>query len=130
MRAHDVSPAERISFGGFDLFPVARLLVRRGTRLPLGSRAMDLLIVLVERAGEVVTHRELMRRVWRDLVVESGNLRVQMAALRRALGDGEAGARYIANIPGQGYSFVAPLERSVARARVTCSWPVVVVLRA
>jgi DNA-binding winged helix-turn-helix (wHTH) protein len=49
--------------------------------------------------------------VWRDLVVDYGNLRVQMAGLRKVLGDGEEGARYIANIPGQGYSFVAPIER-------------------
>jgi DNA-binding winged helix-turn-helix (wHTH) protein len=102
---------ERISFGEFNLFPVARVLEKHGIPLPLGSRALDLLIVLVERAGEVVTHRDLIARVWRGLVVDHVNLRVQMTSLRKALGDKEAGARYIANITGQGYSFVAPLQR-------------------
>lgn len=105
------SPAESVSFGPFDLFPRARVLHKRGIPVILGSRALDLLIVLVERAGEVVDHRELISRAWRGLVVESGNLRVQMTHLRRSLGEGESGARYIANVPAQGYSFVAPVRR-------------------
>ncbi len=78
----------------------------------MGSRALDILIALVERAGEVVNQRELISRAWRGLVVETTNLRVQMTYLRRCLADGEEGARYIANVPGQGYSFVAPVRRS------------------
>lgn len=104
---------EGISFGDFVLFPIARILYRRGAPLELGSRKLDILRVLLERAGQVVSHRELMSAAWRDLVVECGNLRVQINGLRKALGDGDAGARYIANIPGQGYSFVAPIERFV-----------------
>ena len=103
--------SECVTFGDFTLRPSARVLCRHGVALPLGSRKFDILWVLVERAGQVVPQRELISRVWRDLVVDYGNLRVQMAGLRKVLGDGEEGARYIANIPGQGYSFVAPIER-------------------
>jgi len=104
--------AEAVSFGPFRLFPRARVLQKGNTPVALGSRALDILITLVERAGEVVNHRELISRAWRGLVVESGNLRVQMTYLRRSLEDGEPGARYIANVPGQGYSFVAPVRRT------------------
>jgi DNA-binding winged helix-turn-helix (wHTH) protein len=105
------SIVESVSFGPFCLFPRARVLRKSGEPVALGSRALDILIALVERAGEVVNQRELIARAWRGLVVESGNLRVQMTYLRRCLGDGEHGARYIANVPGQGYSFVAPVRR-------------------
>lgn len=71
---------------------------------------MDILIALVEQSSEVVNHRELISRAWRGLVVESGNLRVQVLSLRRCLGDGKDGARYIANLPGLGYSFVASVR--------------------
>lgn len=67
--------------------------------------------MLVEHAGEVVSHRELTSRVWRDLLVDSGSLRMQVTSLRKALGDGEGGARYIATVRGRGYSFVAPVSR-------------------
>jgi DNA-binding winged helix-turn-helix (wHTH) protein len=87
----------------------------------LGSRALDILIALVERAGEVVKHRELISHAWRGLVVDSGNLRVQVTYLRRSLGDGEQGARYIANVPGQGYSFVAAVRRPDPDERL--QWP-------
>jgi DNA-binding winged helix-turn-helix (wHTH) protein len=100
-----------VAFGPFRLFPSARVLYKRDIPVELGSRALDILIALVDRAGEVVNQRELIARAWRGLVVESGNLRVQMTYLRRCLGDGEEGARYIANVPGQGYSFVAPVSR-------------------
>jgi DNA-binding winged helix-turn-helix (wHTH) protein len=99
-----------VSFGPFDLFPRSRVLNKSGMPVTLGSRALDILIVLVENAGEVVNHRELISRAWRDLVVESSNLRVQITYLRRSLGDGEQGERYIANVPGQGYTFVAPVR--------------------
>jgi predicted ATPase len=69
------------------------------------------LIVLVEHAGQVVGHKELISRVWRNLVVDSGSLRTQITGLRKALGDGEGSARYIATVPGRGYCFVAPVSR-------------------
>jgi len=72
---------------------------------------MDLLIALVERVGEVVSRRELMRRAWPDLVVEEANLRVHIGSLRKALGEGESGDRYVANVAGRGYCFVMPVRR-------------------
>lgn len=102
---------ECIGFDDFELFPRARVLKRDGMPLPLGSRALDILVVLVAKAGQVVPHRELISKAWRGLVVDQGNLRVQINGLRKVLGEGAAGVRYIANIPGQGYCFVAPVER-------------------
>src|ERR1700755_3025183 len=104
------------AFGPYRLFPTARVLEKNGTPLALGHRALDILIALVERAGEIVSHKELISRVWRDLVVEPGNLRVHMRALRKALGDGEADARYIENVTGQGYCFVTPVSRGTPPA--------------
>jgi DNA-binding winged helix-turn-helix (wHTH) protein len=105
--------AERVvSFGPFHLFPTQRLLLEGETPLRLGSRALDILIALVERPGELVCKRELMARVWPDTVVEEGNLKVHVAALRRALADGQDGHRYLATIPGRGYRFVAPVVRA------------------
>lgn len=112
-RALNEFTVESVSFGPFELFPRARVLHKRGVPVMLGSRALDILIALVEQAGEVVNHRELISRAWRGLVVDSGNLRVQMTYLRRSLGDGEQGQRYIANVPAQGYSFVAPVSRGI-----------------
>lgn len=100
-----------VAFGPFRLSPGTRVLVHDGVPVALGDRALDILIVLVERAGEVVSQKELMSRAWRDLVVSPGNLRVHMTALRKALGDGRGGARYIENVVGQGYCFIAPVRR-------------------
>jgi predicted ATPase/DNA-binding winged helix-turn-helix (wHTH) protein len=107
MQAH----GESICFGPFRLFPAARVLEKNGQPLPIGNRALDILTVLVERAGEVVDHRELIARVWRGLVVCPSNLRVHMNTLRKALNDSTGTARYIANVTGQGYCFVAPIRR-------------------
>jgi len=87
-----------------------RRLLRAGEPVEIGSRALDILIALVERAGEIVGKKGLIARVWPDVIVEEGNLRVHVAALRKVLGDGIDGARYIANVPGRGYSFVAPVS--------------------
>jgi predicted ATPase/DNA-binding winged helix-turn-helix (wHTH) protein len=104
-----------VSFGPFRLFPAERLLEKAGEPLELGSRALDILITLVERAGEVVTRKELMSRVWPDVTVEEANLRVHIAGLRKALRDGRDGARYVTNIIGRGYCFVAPVTRSASQ---------------
>jgi predicted ATPase/DNA-binding winged helix-turn-helix (wHTH) protein len=110
----DGNDGEVTAFGPFRLCASRRELERDGTPLALGHRALDILIALVERAGEIVSHRELNERVWRNLVVSPGNLRVHMSALRKALGDGEAGARYIENVTGQGYCFVSAISRESA----------------
>ena len=111
-------PKDVLSFGPFSLFAAERLLKKGDEPIPLGGRALDILIALAERAGEVVTHKELISTVWPDVTVEEANLRFQMAALRKALGDGRDGARYISNIAGRGYCFVAPVTRSGAEQLV------------
>src|SRR6202011_632348 len=102
---------ETFVYGSFRLIPAQRMLLDDGKPLRLGSRALEILMVLVERAGETIRKDELIARTWPDTVVEENALRVHVAALRKTLGDGRAGNRYIANIPGRGYSFVAPVTR-------------------
>ena len=104
------SAENSISFGPFRLLPARQQLLEADKPVPLGSRALAILIALTERAGELVSKNELITRVWPDTFVEEGNLRVHVAALRRALGDGQAGTRYVTNIPGRGYRFVAPVS--------------------
>jgi DNA-binding winged helix-turn-helix (wHTH) protein len=95
------------SFGPFRIVPHARLAERDGSPMPLGSRAFDLLRVLVSRPGEVVSKGELTAKVWPDLTVEKSNLRFHIAQLRRALSDGQGGDRYVTNVSRRGYCFIA-----------------------
>jgi predicted ATPase/DNA-binding winged helix-turn-helix (wHTH) protein len=107
---HSSTASKKIStFGPFTLLPSERLLKHGQESVAIGSRALDLLIVLVERAGEVVSKRELLTRVWPGVVVTDGSLRFHITGLRKALGDAKQGVRYIENVSGRGYSFVAPL---------------------
>jgi predicted ATPase/DNA-binding winged helix-turn-helix (wHTH) protein len=101
-----------LSFGRFELSPAERLLTADGARIELGARTLDTLIALASRPNEVLGKRELMAQVWPDVTVEEGSLRFHIAALRRALGDGRDGARYIATLAGRGYCFVAQVTRS------------------
>lgn len=105
-----------VSFGPFSLYPGERLLTRDGAPVRLGSRALDVLIVLVERAGDVVSNKYLVERVWPNITVDESSLRVHVAGLRKALGDGRGAARYVTNVPGRGYCFVAPVSRLMAGA--------------
>jgi DNA-binding winged helix-turn-helix (wHTH) protein len=107
-----------LQFGPFELSSRERVLRREGMALTLGGRALDILIYLAERPGEVIAKQDLIDHVWTDVTVEEGSLRVHVAAIRKALGDGQFGNRYIANIRGRGYSFVAtvvPLASLVSR---------------
>src|SRR6202043_4155705 len=90
--------------------PGQRQLLEVHKPLNIGSRAFDILLALVERPGELVSKEELMARVWPNTFVEPANLTVHVAALRRVLGDGRAGNRYLVNIPGRGYRFVASVS--------------------
>jgi len=103
-----------ICFGPFRLSTSERVLVKGGVRVRLGSRALDILITLLERPAEVVTKKELFARVWPDLVVDEGNLRYHVSALRKALGEGQSGERYVTNVSGRGYCFVAPISRATS----------------
>jgi predicted ATPase/DNA-binding winged helix-turn-helix (wHTH) protein len=103
-----------ICFGPFRLSVTERLLEKEGVRVRLGSRALDILIALVERPAEVVTKKELFARVWPDLVVDEGNLRYHVSALRKALSEGRSGTRYVTNVSGRGYCFVVPISRAAS----------------
>ncbi len=104
------NPDQTFTFGRFRLQPSQKLLTEDGRPVRIGSRAFDLLVALVQRTGEVLERNELVRRVWPDSVVEDGSLRAHIAALRRMLGEGRDGARFISNIAGRGYCFVADVH--------------------
>src|SRR5258708_16357722 len=98
----------KLRFGPFELSIGERVLRR-------GGQVLDILIYLADRPGEVIAKQELIDHVWSDVTVEEGSLRVHVAAIRKALRDGQFGNRYIANIKARGYSFVgtvAPLAGS------------------
>jgi DNA-binding winged helix-turn-helix (wHTH) protein len=95
-----------LRFGPFELSSGQRVLRRNGVTLPLGARAFDILVYLAERPGEVIGNKELIDHVWPNVTVVEGSLRVHMAAIRKTLGDGQFGDRYIANVKGRGYSFI------------------------
>jgi DNA-binding winged helix-turn-helix (wHTH) protein len=108
------APTE-ISFGPFRLLPTQFLLLEGDKPVRLGSRALEILIVLLERPGELVSKQELMARVWPNIFVEPANLTVHISALRRTLRDWRDGNRFIINVPGRGYCFVASVEVSGTR---------------
>jgi predicted ATPase/DNA-binding winged helix-turn-helix (wHTH) protein len=110
MTLNESTSAGRILvFGDFRLLFTQRLLLEGDRPVRLGSRALEILFVLVEQAGNVVPKNHLMARVWPGIFVEEGTLRVHIASLRKALGDNHSGMRFIENVTGLGYRFVAPV---------------------
>src|SRR5579871_995907 len=111
----DTSPldddCEVLLFGPFQLCIKNRVLREGERRVRSSPRAMEILIALAEKAGETVRKTELLERVWPGTAVQEGVLRVHIAALRKVLGDGVSGKRYIENVPGRGYRFVARVRR-------------------
>lgn len=103
--------------GPYRLDPNAKLLLRDGVTVALGPRAVAVLQALVARAGAAVTKEELFRAAWPGLAVEDSNLTVQIAALRRALAEGEDGARWIETLPRRGYRYVGPVGPTPPAAR-------------
>jgi len=106
------STARSYSFGPFVLVPDQQLLMEGQTPVRIGSRPLELLAALVERPGELVSKADLVSRAWPDTFVEESNLKVNIAALRRTLGEASGGARYIATVNGRGYRFVSPVLAS------------------
>ncbi|MDZ5454420.1 ATP-binding protein [Labrys sp. ZIDIC5] len=98
-----------------------RQLIKNGNPVDLGGRALDVLIALTSRPNEVLSKHDLMAEVWPNVIVGENSLRFHIALLRKAIGDGKEGARYIATIAGRGYSFVAAItsERTELNATVT-----------
>jgi predicted ATPase/DNA-binding winged helix-turn-helix (wHTH) protein len=101
-----------LSFGPFELSIDGRRLTNGSQTVPLGARAMDILISLVEQPSTVVGKRDLLERVWPNQRADEVSLRVHVSALRKALAQADPSRRYIANVPGRGYSFIVPIATS------------------
>ena len=97
-------------FADFRLYPHERLLIKDETRVPLTPRILDLLIVLVERKGELVSKEALLNLVWTDSFVEEGNISRAVSTLRRNLGAQSNGGDFIETVPKLGYRFIAPVK--------------------
>jgi predicted ATPase/DNA-binding winged helix-turn-helix (wHTH) protein len=115
--------AEVYSFGAFHLLPARQLLLNGDVRVRLGSRALQILVMLVERSGELVSKEELIACAWPDTCVEDNNLKVQIAALRRVLSPEAESPQFIATSNGRGYCFVAAVERASAHIQWTAGAP-------
>jgi DNA-binding winged helix-turn-helix (wHTH) protein len=115
-------PARSFSFGPFKLVAEQQRLLRNDSPIRLGSRALAILSMLLERAGELVSKQDLMSRGWPDTFVDESNLKVNIAALRKTLDEGDGQPSHIVNVSGRGYRFVAPVsvtesENSLERRR-------------
>jgi predicted ATPase/DNA-binding winged helix-turn-helix (wHTH) protein len=117
---HGTVVHRKLSFGPFELSIGERVLRRDGQVLPLGGRALDILIYLTDRPGEVIAKQKLIDHVWPDVTVEEVSIRVHVAAIRKALSDGQFGNRYIANIKGRGYSFVGTVVPLAGSSESSC----------
>lgn len=111
-----VQTRDVVLFGPFSLSASQRVLVKEGVTVQLGARALDMLIALVSCPNKPMDKRELIALVWPDVTVEESSLRFHIARLRKVLGDGKDGARYITTLAGRGYCFVAPVSRSSDKA--------------
>ncbi len=111
IRSHPPDHSSAVEFGPFRLIPATALLLRDDRPIELGSRARGILLALVEKAGEVVSHADILDRVWPHTIVSGATLRVHMAALRRVLSRSSSDPDYIQNIHGHGYRFVIPVRR-------------------
>src|ERR1700732_1190125 len=105
---NDQATGKAVTFGPFRFLPVQRMLLEGDKPLPLGSRALDILNLLLERPGEVIRKDEIIARVWPNIFVDETVVRTHIGALRKVLGDNQRTNRYVANVPGRGYVFVAP----------------------
>ncbi len=98
-------------FDGYRIETGKRRLLRAENPVPLTPKVFDTLLYLVQHKGEVVTKEDLMKAIWPDRIVEENNLSQNISTLRRVLGQGQGDSRYILTAPGQGYRFVAEVDR-------------------
>ena len=105
---------ETYRFGTFDLQPTERRLLSDGIPVPLTPKVFGLLELLVSRAGQLVSKEELLATLWPNRFVLESNLTKQIWFLRKALGDGEEGGRYIETVPKVGYRFISPVTHNPA----------------
>jgi DNA-binding winged helix-turn-helix (wHTH) protein len=116
MTTSGVRTEDVLSFGPFRLATHSRVLTRLGVPVQLGARTLDVLIALASRPNEVIGKRELLFLVWPDAIVTEDSLRFHISSLRKTLGDGAEGTRYIATLSGRGYCFVATISSSKGEA--------------
>jgi TolB-like protein len=126
---HPPSSADVYLFGEFRLDRRIGILFRRDERgafapLVMGSRALDILGVLVERPGDLLTRAEIIAAVWPGIAVEDSNLNVQITALRRVVDEGRTERSCIQTVRGRGYRFTAPVARVAADARTNTAPPI------
>lgn len=107
-----VRSKEIILFGPFRLVVSERLLTNGSVPVDVSARSFDILTALLSKPTEVISREDLIDQVWPGIAVEESNLRVHIAKLRKTLGDGKDGVRYIETVAGRGYCFVAPVVRS------------------
>jgi len=110
-RSNSATPATTLEFGRFRVLLRQRRLLADGVPVVLGTRAFDLLLVLLEADGLLVSKGELLSRVWPGIVVSEENLKVQVSALRKALG---ADSNFIRTEFGRGYRFTGVLHSNAA----------------
>ena len=104
------SPDQIYSFGKFRLDAEERLLFDGTDTIPLTPKAFDLLTLLVKNSGRILSKEKIMEIVWEDSFVEENNLAQNISHLRKVLGDGKDGARFIETVSKRGYRFIAPVE--------------------
>ena len=104
-------PLVVLQFDAFQLLPKRRQLMRQQGEVRIGARAFDLLVALASRAGEIVSHAELIDAAWPDVVVSGNNLKTQISTLQRILGESPDGGRYIKSVALRGYVFVGDVMR-------------------
>jgi predicted ATPase/DNA-binding winged helix-turn-helix (wHTH) protein len=114
----DDADLSALRFGRFRVFPKERALFDGDRPVRIGGRALEILIALLEKPGQLLSKDELMERVWPKIFVQQSNLTVHIAALRRVLKDGQDGTRWIVNSVGRGYAFVGTVVREGARVTV------------
>jgi DNA-binding winged helix-turn-helix (wHTH) protein len=105
-------------FGSFCLDEAERQLSRNGKTVRVSPKAFDVLLVLVQNKGCLVTKESLLKEVWPDVFVEEANLSVNIAGLRKALAEGETEEQSIETVPKQGYRFVAPVSELVSEQQI------------
>src|SRR4026209_1509963 len=104
-------PTHLYEFGPFRMDAGECLLLRDGQSVPLKPKAFDVLLALVEQPGHLLEKDELMKKVWSDTFVEEANLSYNISLIRKALGEGENGQKYIETVPRRGYRFVAGVKK-------------------
>jgi DNA-binding winged helix-turn-helix (wHTH) protein len=110
----DSTNGHRYVFDDFEIDPANRLCLRAGHPVPLTARVFDILVVFAENPGRLLKKNELIANVWHEEFVEEANLSRNISTLRRALGDGSNGHKYIVTVPGHGYRFVATVAEVAA----------------